>query len=97
MEPEKPARIRLLATFLIEKDRNIDEGLELIEKYLKLRSDNYLISETKGWGYYKKGRYKEALEILQKSWDQRMDVALYDHNAFLHLEAAKKAVAEQKK
>jgi hypothetical protein len=36
------------------------------------------------------------LEILQKSWDIRKEKAIYNHEAFLHLEAAKKAVAEQK-
>jgi hypothetical protein len=33
--------------------------------------------------------------MLQQSWDQRMKEAVYDHEAFLHLEAAKKAVAIQ--
>ena len=31
--------------------------------------------------------------MLQKSWDLRRKHAVYDHEAFLHLEAAKKAVA----
>ena len=51
---------------------------------------------TKGYGLYKQGKYNEALELLQESWDLRRERAVYDHNAFLHLEAAKKAVAEQK-
>ena len=42
-------------------------------------------------------KYKEALDLLQKSWDMRMERAHYNHIAYLHLEAAKKAVAEQKK
>ncbi len=96
LEPEKPGRLRTLAYFLIDKERNINEGLELVEKYLELRPENYLILDTKGWGLYKQGKYKEALEILQKSWDLRMKNAVYDHTAFLHLEEAKKAVAGQK-
>jgi hypothetical protein len=63
---------------------------------LELRPDNYHYLDTKGWGLYKQGKYNEALEILQKSWDLRMKNAIYDHEAFLHLEAAKKAVASQK-
>ena len=85
-----------LAYFLIDKDRNIDEGLELVDKALKLSPDNYNYLHTKGWGLYKQGKYKEALDILQKSWDLRREKAIYDHEAFLHLEAAKKAVASQK-
>jgi hypothetical protein len=36
---------------------------------------------------------REALEALQKSWDLRREQAIYNHEAFLHLEEAKKAVA----
>jgi tetratricopeptide (TPR) repeat protein len=85
-----------LAYFLIDKDRNIKEGLELADTLLKLSPENYNYLHTKGWGLYKQGKYQEALDILQKSWDLRMKNAVYDHEAFLHLEAAKKAVASQK-
>ena len=40
--------------------------------------------------------YEKASEILQKSWDLRRKYAVYDHQAFLHLEEAEKAVASQK-
>jgi len=36
------------------------------------------------------------MEILQKSWNLRNEKAIYDHEAFLHLEEAKKAVVSQK-
>jgi hypothetical protein len=49
--------------------------------------------DTKGWGLYKQKKYKEALELLEKSWDLK---PYYDHELYLHLEAAKKAVAGQK-
>ena len=82
-----------LAYFLIDKDRNINKGMELISKALELSPDNYTYLHAKGWGLYKQGKYQEALDILQKSWDLRMKNAIYNHEAFLHLEAAKKAVA----
>jgi hypothetical protein len=58
--------------------------------------DNYSYLHCKGWGLYKQGKYQEALDILQRSWDLRREKARYNHEAFLHLEAAKKAVAGQK-
>jgi tetratricopeptide (TPR) repeat protein/TolB-like protein len=91
-QPESPAGMNNLAYFLINNDRNINEGLELIDKALIKRPDNYNFLHTKGWGVYKQGNYREALEILQKSWDLRLKNAVYNHEAFLHLEAAKKAV-----
>ena len=51
---------------------------------------------AKGWGLYKQGKYKEALELLQKSWDLRRQNGFYDNKAFLHLEEAKKAVSSHK-
>jgi tetratricopeptide (TPR) repeat protein/TolB-like protein len=96
LEPEKPDRLKNLAYFLIDKDRNINEGLELIDKALNLKPDNYDYLDNKGLGLYKQGKYQEALDILQKSWDLRREKAVYEHEAFLHLDAAKKAVANQK-
>jgi tetratricopeptide (TPR) repeat protein len=87
---EDPYYLNKLAYFLIDNDRNIDEGLGLVDKALELYPDNYDYLDTKGWGLYKLGKYKEALEILQKSWDIRRKKSEYDHAAFLHLEAAKR-------
>jgi len=94
LEPENPWRMRNLAYLLIEKELNVGEGMELIEKALELRPDSYTLLQAKGLGFYKQGNYKEALELLQQSWDIRMEHARYNHEAFLHLEEAKKAVAK---
>ncbi len=56
LEPENPVRMNNLAYFLIDKNRNINEGLELIDKALNLSPDNYHYLHTKGWGLYKLGQ-----------------------------------------
>jgi tetratricopeptide (TPR) repeat protein len=91
--PENPSGINNLAWFLIDTDRNLDEGLELINKVLESNPDQYLYLDTKGWGLFKQGKYNEALELLEKSWDLK---PAYDHGLYLHFESAKKAVANQK-
>jgi len=96
LQPKNPFRLNNLSWFLIDKGKNINEGLELIDKALALSPDNFEYMYTKGYGLYKQGKYKEALEILQKSWDLRREKAVYNHEAYLHLEAAKKAVLGQK-
>ena len=93
LNPLDIERIHSLAYFLIDKDRDINEGLNLVEKALSLSADNYDYLDTQGWGLYKLGKYQKALEILQKSWDLRRQYAIFDQDAYLHLEAAKKAVA----
>jgi tetratricopeptide (TPR) repeat protein len=94
VDPENPFRLNSLATLLIRHDLNINEGLELVEKVLEIRPDNFVVLYTKGLGLYKQGQYREALELLQNSWDKRREQAVYNHEAFLDLERAKKAVAK---
>jgi Tfp pilus assembly protein PilF len=84
-----------LAWFLIDKDRNIDEGLELIDKVLQANPDaSSAVLDTKGWGLYKKGKYKEALVFLEKARDRS---PRFYHDAWKHIEAVKKAIANQDK
>jgi tetratricopeptide (TPR) repeat protein len=96
LEPENPVGINNLAYFLINKDRNISEGMELLKLALDLDSENYNCLHTQGWGLYKQGKYREAFEILQKSWNLRREKAIYNHEAYLHLDAAKRAISELK-
>ena len=95
LEPENPIKINNLAYFLVDRDRNIDEGMELIDNALRNDPYSYYMLDTKGWALFKQGKYQEAFDILQKSWDLKREKAVYDHEAFLHLEAATKAAANQ--
>ena len=93
IEPENSEILNNLAWLLIDKDRNISEGLMLIDKALEISPDVDYILDTKGWGLYKQGKYKESLALFEKAWNL---APVYDHDIYLHLEAAKKAVARQK-
>ena len=89
-QPENPLVMNNLAYFLIESGRNLTEGLRLAAKALKSDPGCYECLDTEGWGLYETGKFKEALEYLQKAWDLK---PVYNHRIFLHLGAAKKAVA----
>jgi Tfp pilus assembly protein PilF len=41
LERDKPDRMNIFAYFLIDKNPNINEGMELIAKALELRPENY--------------------------------------------------------
>ena len=92
-EPENPFFIERLAYFLIDKERNPDEGMNLIEKALSIKPDFYRSLHTKGWGLYKQGKYQEAYDLLQKSWNLRMENSIYNYQADMHLKEAAKAAA----
>jgi tetratricopeptide (TPR) repeat protein len=92
LESENPLKMNNLAYFLIDNDRNIDEGLELVNKALELSPENHEFLDCKGWGLFKQGKNKEALIILEKSWDIK---PVYNHKIYLHIQDVKKAIANQ--
>ncbi len=92
LRPDVPQYINNLASFLINTDRNVEEAMQLIDKAIELSPDEYLYYYTKGEGLYKQGKYKEALEILQKSWD--LKPYSYDHYLFVFIEEVKKAFSD---
>jgi tetratricopeptide (TPR) repeat protein len=93
LEPENPTRMNSLAYLLIDKNRNVIEGLELADKALKINPNNYEFLHTKGWGLFRLGKTKEALEQLKKSWDL---IIGSNGTVYSHLEEVKKAIANLK-
>jgi hypothetical protein len=93
LEPDNINSINKLAYFLINTGRNVNEGLKLIDAALTISPDNFDLLGTKGWGFYKQGDYKNAEDLLEKSWKL---CPSYQHAIYLHLEAVKKALAGEK-
>jgi tetratricopeptide (TPR) repeat protein len=100
LEPYNMYAKKDLAYLLIDHNINVNEGIELIDSALKSMGqgryryrDDYLFLDTKGWGLYKQGKYKEALELLEKSDSLK---PIYNHDLYLHIEEVKKAIANQK-
>jgi tetratricopeptide (TPR) repeat protein len=89
-----PDRMNNIASVLIDRDLDINEGLEIIDNALALKPDNYSYLDTKGWGLYKQGKYNEALELLEKSRD--LYKPYYSYNISNHIEEVKKAIAGQR-
>ncbi|TFG88497.1 MAG: hypothetical protein E4H16_04990 [Candidatus Atribacteria bacterium] len=77
--PGEPLWLNTLAYLVIDHERNIGEGLELVDKALELSPDDYQYPDTKGWGLYKQGNYQESLEILERSWELK---PIYDQDIF---------------
>jgi tetratricopeptide (TPR) repeat protein len=92
--PESPAVLNYLAWFLIETDRNVAEGLKLVNKALEKAPDSPYFLDCKGWGLYKQGKYREALEVLEKAY--ALDNPGHWEAVYDHILEVKKAIAGQK-
>lgn len=77
----------------IVRNVDIDKGLQLVEQALKYAPDNPAYLDSLAWGYYKKGKYKEALEIMLKVVEKVNN----DPVVFYHYGAILEALGERKK
>jgi tetratricopeptide (TPR) repeat protein len=95
LEPSNVGLMKAVSDYYIQFKRNLNEVPELMDiamKIVKNRTDYYNYMDTKGWAYYKMGKNKEALAILQKVWDEA-PYKIYTIRS--HYEEVKKAVAGQ--
>ena len=87
-DPENPDLLNTYAWFLIEHNYNIEKGLRMVDKALELKPDDWSMLDVKGLGFYKLGRYEEAMNILEKA----RALMPYNKKLLQHLEDAKRAV-----
>ncbi len=90
----------VLGNLLIDNNINIEEGMEYIQKALDLSKESKSFSDHPkmlsglGNGYYKQGRYKEALQALKQAEE---GTARYDHPLHLRIQEVEQALANQNK
>ena len=64
----------------IDQNRNLKQGLALIEKAVKQKPDDGYIVDSLGWAYYRMGNFKEAAKHLERAVELRPDdPVLNDH------------------
>ena len=92
LDPENLNRIIILARVLIESGSNIEEGLALTEKGLKICPDDWELLMWKGAALHKLGKHEEALAILNK-----VDENLIGYHRLLkdYIQEAEQALARQ--
>ncbi len=66
---QTPERLNDLALLLIDTEKDIEEGLVLVEIALEADQGNPSFLATKGWGLFKQGHNREALQILKTAKD----------------------------
>jgi len=91
LDPNNPHRMYSLARVLIKSDINLEEGVELAEKAVKLEPGFYGSLHMYGLGLFKQGKYKKALEILNQAWEAR---GIYDLDLKRDIQEVEKELTE---
>jgi predicted Zn-dependent protease len=70
---DKPFVYNYYGYLLIDHDVDIKKGIELVKKALKKKPKNEYYLDSLAWGYYKIGKCKEALKILENLKDKEQE------------------------
>ena len=80
--PDQPQVLNYLAYTWVDKGVNLDKGLEMLKKAMKLKEGDGYIIDSIGWAYYAKKNYHEAEFFLQKAVELLpLDPIINDHYA----------------
>jgi tetratricopeptide (TPR) repeat protein len=80
LNPENAEAINALGYTLADKTDRIDEALSLVQQALKISPNNPAIIDSLGWVYYRLGDLYQALELLQRAFND-----FPDHEVAAHL------------
>jgi len=62
-----------------ERNDSLEYALELIDRALKIDVDNGYYIDSRGWVFYKMGRYEDALRELEKASEIVEDAVILEH------------------
>ena len=92
LEPEHSLALNNLAYMYMEHEININKAITMVKSALVLEPDNGAYHDTLGWGYYRKGKYKDARKHVKnalKLADKQDKGVIYEHLGDIHVKLKK--------
>ena len=78
--PDQPLALNYLGYSWVDQNRNLKQGMALIEKAVALKPDDGYIVDSLGWAHYKLGNFAEAVRFLERAVELKpQDPVLNDH------------------
>ena len=78
--PDQPLALNYLGYSWVDQNRNLKQGMALIEKAVALKPDDGYIVDSLGWAHFKLGNFKQAVRFLERAVELRPeDPVLNDH------------------
>lgn len=80
LNPEQPQVLNYLGYSLVDMNKNLDEGLDMIKRAVDARPDDGYIVDSLGWAYYRMGKFDDAVTELERAVQLRAgDSTINDH------------------
>ncbi|MFB9950409.1 tetratricopeptide repeat protein [Rhizobium puerariae] len=80
LNPEQPQVLNYLGYSLVDMNKNLDEGLDMIRRAVDARPDDGYIVDSLGWAYYRMGKFDDAVTELERAVQLRAgDSTINDH------------------
>jgi tetratricopeptide (TPR) repeat protein len=67
LDPQHAAALNFLGYSLAEKEQQLDEALELVQRALEIDAWNGAFLDSLGWVYYQRGEFEQARDPLERA------------------------------
>jgi tetratricopeptide (TPR) repeat protein len=80
LNPEQPQVLNYLGYSWVDKNINLDKGMDMIRRAVELRPNDGYIVDSLGWAHFRLGSYDEAVTELERAIELRAgDQTINDH------------------
>jgi tetratricopeptide (TPR) repeat protein len=80
LSPDQSVVLNYLGYSWVDQNKNLKQGMALIEKAVRLKPDDGYIVDSLGWAHYRLGNYKDAVKFLERAVELKPDdPVLNDH------------------
>ena len=66
INPNSPQVLNYLAYGWLERNKNFDRAIKMLQKAYKSNPNSYYIADSLGWAYFKKKQLKKALDLMER-------------------------------
>ena len=66
IKPNSPQVLNYLAYGWLERDQNLDQAIQMLQKAYKANPQSYYILDSLAWGYYKKNELQKAVDLMEE-------------------------------
>ncbi|HAS52979.1 MAG TPA: hypothetical protein DCS42_02055, partial [Nitrospiraceae bacterium] len=96
VNPDHADALNYLGYTFADAGEHLDEAVALIQRALRIKPDNGYILDSLAWAYYRKGKTRQALKVMQQAVQQVPDDPIIrEHYGDIYLKLSSKDKARE--